>query len=262
MKYPNILYPGNTKTLKDLRWFGNVIEGYYPEYNFPNTINIKYLNTEEETISKDDNWNYTINNYSFRGDWNLDTNRKQIGFFGCSFTLGQGVKDNETFPSIVEQHYQNVSSLNFGVTGASAQRIAKLISAASKVLNFDVVVITLPSANRLSMIHKAGMLTDLLPYSTEYQPLLKVFDQQDLNMIVSDAVHWINAELKNTNILWSSWCDETYKILCDTIDSDNVLPMFPDNDSKARDNQHPSVTVHKLYAHEIIKRMEKLNWNI
>lgn len=45
-----------------------------------------------------------------------DTSTK-IYFFGCSYTYGMGVNDNETFPALVQKELPNSQVKNFGVPG-------------------------------------------------------------------------------------------------------------------------------------------------
>jgi hypothetical protein len=256
MKYNQILYPSKSSTLDDLIYFSNW-GMIFPTHQ----SNPVYLDDEEKYASVDnlnDNWTYSINKYGFRGSWPLDPTKKKIGFFGCSFTLGQGVEEKYTFPYLVEQHYnQKIESLNFGTSGASVQRIAKIISALSNIIKFETVVITLPPTSRLSYIHKVGMLSDLLPsaISSKEQSLYNILTQNDFDMYAVDAIQWITAELKGTNILWSSWCPNTYKILQEFADEKLLLPPFPLNDKKARDNRHPGKNCHELYSKMITEKL-------
>lgn len=272
MKYPKILYPSNSTHLKDLIWFGN-LNTYYPNFELTDSVSVKFMDEEEKYSSEDNiklnpilhDWNYEINTSGFRGKWDLNSDVIKIGFFGCSITLGQGVVENDIFSSVVEQYYiDKVQSLNFGTTGASIQRVAKIISASSNLIDFDVGVITLPPSTRFAFIdHSAGMLTDLLPdqqNSLEYKSLYNILTQDDFDMYACDAIQWMKAELKGKKILYSSWCPYVYEILKNLVDKENLLPLFPMNDNCARDNIHPSSACHKIYAEYIIQRLDDLNW--
>jgi hypothetical protein len=60
---------------------------------------------------------------------NPDQRNKFIAFFGCSFTFGEGVNDNETLPFYVGQIASDYMPYNYGVMGYGAQgMLAKLES--------------------------------------------------------------------------------------------------------------------------------------
>jgi hypothetical protein len=46
-----------------------------------------------------------------------DSSTQKVYFFGCSYTYGMGVNDNENFPALVQQKYLNLKVKNFGVPG-------------------------------------------------------------------------------------------------------------------------------------------------
>ena len=272
MKHPKILYPSSSINLKDLIWFGN-LNAYYPNFELTNNVSVKFMDEDEKYSSEANiklnptlhDWNYEINTSGFRGKWDLNSDVIKIGFFGCSITLGQGVVEHDIFSSVVEQYYtDNVKSLNFGTTGASIQRVAKIISASSNLIDFDIIVITLPPSTRFAFIkHDVGMLTDLLPDQQnlpEYKSLYNILTQDDFDMYACDAIQWIKAELRGKKILYSSWCPYTYEILKNLVDKEQLLPLFPMNDTRARDSMHPSSVCHKSYAEYIIQRLDDLNW--
>jgi hypothetical protein len=59
---------------------------------------------------------YTIGSDGFRVADNPDA-RNRVNFFGCSFTFGEGLNDNETLPYLVSKTMEGVSSKNFGFHG-------------------------------------------------------------------------------------------------------------------------------------------------
>lgn len=64
---------------------------------------------------------YTVNSYGFRADCFKKTKesaKKKVMFLGCSFTFGIGVRDNETFASIISKELDAVN-WNMGVGGSS-----------------------------------------------------------------------------------------------------------------------------------------------
>jgi lysophospholipase L1-like esterase len=102
-----------------------------------------YFNKKNEVIG-------TINSMGFRGtDKNFEKQNSiiRIAFLGDSFTLGIGVKDEDTlsekFKKALLQRYGNIETLNFGLSGSSTSDQIKLLE--EYVISFkpDVVVIVL-----------------------------------------------------------------------------------------------------------------------
>lgn len=59
----------------------------------------------------------TIGEDGFRTTPSAKKGLSRINFFGCSFTYGYGLNDDETFPYYVAQKIENISVKNFGFTG-------------------------------------------------------------------------------------------------------------------------------------------------
>jgi hypothetical protein len=52
---------------------------------------------------------------------------KRINFFGCSFTFGEGVNDDETFPYYVQQQIEGSVARNFGFHGYGLQQALAIL---------------------------------------------------------------------------------------------------------------------------------------
>lgn len=228
---------------------------------------VRYMSSGEQETSKilKDDWDYYINHFGYRGSWRLEKDTKKIGFFGCSCTFGIGMHHNYIFPNLIERHYgsSSIESLNMGLPGASIQRVAKLFSAANRIIDFDIVVLTLPSSSRFLISNADNGMADIIAGSN--QPSLHkvnkfiygTFGQNSLDMYFIDYVHWIKAELKSTQrVLWSSWCRDTYILLQKIINKEDLAPIWQFVD-KARDN-HPGILSHKNYATHIVDKIGKL----
>ena len=123
-------------------------------YTYPDNPR-KYFNEKNEVSG-------TINAKGFRGldrAFEKANGITRIAFFGDSFTLGMGVKDNDTLPISFERAIQskhpNTQVLNFGVSGTSTKEQIKLLE--EYVIKFkpDVVVIVvfLNDADRTGTIN-------------------------------------------------------------------------------------------------------------
>lgn len=103
----------------------------------------------------------TINSKGFRGqdtDFVKENGKVRVAFLGDSFTLGIGVKDEDTLPYRVEmelkKHDRNIEVLNFGVSGHDPAAEVRLLE--QYVLKFDpdivVIVLFLNDADRTATI--------------------------------------------------------------------------------------------------------------
>ncbi len=122
-------------------------------YHYPDNPR-GYFNDENEVSG-------TINAKGFRGSdkaFKKTNGITRIAFLGDSFTLGVGVKDNDTLPASFEHairsKYPNTEVLNFGVSGSSTERQIKLLEEYVIAFEPDIVVIVLflNDANRTGTI--------------------------------------------------------------------------------------------------------------
>jgi hypothetical protein len=71
---------------------------------------------------------YSIGQDGFRITPSGGSNVKpRINFFGCSYTFGEGLNDNETLPYFVRQRLKNVSVRNFGFHGWGAHQALAIL---------------------------------------------------------------------------------------------------------------------------------------
>lgn len=268
----NLPNPSNIKSIDDFIQlnYNNLPPEYFPTNR--EITRLKYMSKfEGENSKKDPNnktydWEYTVNKYGFRDIWRFEPNTKRIGFFGCSCTFGVGVDSRTTFVKLVESHYgpSNVECFNMGLPGAGTQRIAKLVSASQRLLNFDAVVLTLPTSSRFLMLNQHNLMIDFVPgfirsdFEAEEKFIYGKFGQNNLDMYFIDYVHWIQAELKSVKkVFWSTWCQDSYKLLKTIIDKESLLPHFNFVDH-GRDI-HPGIKSHYLYSKNIINALGNLN---
>ena len=228
--------------------------------------NLKYCCSWEEknTVTKDNTFDYYINEYAFRDQVKNLEHTKKIGFFGCSVTFGLGLDSNNIFPTLVEQHLgKNFESINLGVTGASVVRIARILSKSLKLFNFSTVIITLPPYERFSITSPDGSLVDIHPsgnsYTAAHTAFYRGFNNNTRHALFCDNISWMIAEIENAGVtaLWSSWDDATYDVLTKKIDNDNLLPMFNRHTRvMARDGLHPGPEAHLQFSDVIVKRIK------
>lgn len=254
-------------TLRDLSKFGVPFQFEWTEENKNNGYMYKpFINLKEEKIVKPGDWQYKINLYNFREPWNFNSKQKKIGFFGCSFTFGEGIEYENTFVKIASKEL-DMNPFNFGIGGSSIQRIARTFSAALKVIALDCIVVTLPHWSRQMYVDSHGKIINLIPYwphssfTDINNQLLKV--KEDYYIVQSISfISWIYdlAIERNIKLVLSSWDSELNK-LCKNLYPNLTIDTFPIIDDKcARDKMHPGEKSHKAHAEQIVNKVNEFTF--
>jgi len=263
------LTPANVNTLEDLKPFGaldlKIFNQVIKEQSIP-PYQIKILQPRESKFWKKNPWQYTINEYNFRDVWDFEDTRKRIGFFGCSFTAGEGIESSDLHVNIVAKHF-NLNVFNFGAGGASIERVARTFSAVNGLLDLDYAVVTLPTWYRQLHIDELGNMVNLIPswICQGYKKLGRIMTSLDEDYYAIRAasnINWIYdiAKHKGIKILFSSW-DHTTNEFCKHIATDYTINPFPNiDDKKARDRLHPGVKSQQAHADQIIKGINDRAW--
>ncbi len=218
------------------------------------------------------NFDYYFNKLGFRASDDIPSNI-DIGAFGCSFTAGLGLPDNYLWHKLLATELQ-LTSLNFGVSGASVKSIADLFLIASKHIQMKHAVFLLPSYNRMQIgikHMKKDMLTNLslIPglrselaysYGVDVEMLYKCIPNDEQiktfknDMCLLDYV----AKHRNTKIYLSSWDGETYDLLKNlNLKNSTILPLWSSKSKEqaesdlARDKKHPGPLHHIQWANAV-----------
>ena len=261
----NILFPHEASDLHSLAKYST---------NCPNPIldseEAEFLYLSEYEKSKSDptqNWTYRINKYGFRGNLTITPDIKNVGIFGCSVTLGTGVEEKNTFASLVNDQLE-MNVINLGVQGSSIQRIAKLIAASIRVIDFDSVVITLPNIIRFIVSDDDDRLICINPtlvhlhVEKKYKAVYGTFSDSDFLYYASDSIQWIISELKCKNIkaYWGSWYPATTDLLKRFLPVNAILPHMRHVDV-ARDGAHHGIISHRVHANNIVNKYREDGYN-
>lgn len=240
----------------------------YPEYDnihtFPKEPGYyQFINEAEKHRSilnyPDYDFKYYLNNIGFRGVYPNKDDDNIIGFFGCSFTFGEGLPEEKNFPYLISKHL-NKRCLNLGLQGANAHHTSLIFSAASNIWNIDTAVITLPNWGRFSYVDKYNQLVPIMP-TLNYKiseiervrtTLVNNFSDQYLLSITKDAITTILAisKLKNIKLILSSWDGETRYLITTLL---GIVPEF-NHDSKnvARCPYHPGEDAVNTYTKNVL----------
>lgn len=231
-------------------------------------IELKFVNQseEEQLKGKEDQWSYYLNRYNFRNKWNFNDTRKKIGFFGCSFTFGEGIHNDDTFVDIVSKKC-NLNPFNLGVGGAGIERVARTFSAAVRVIDFDFAVVTLPAWHRQLHVDELGQMINIIPGwpHSGFEKINELLTKADEDFYINHAISYITwivdvAQSHNIKILLSSW-DHPTNELTKILYPDITLKPFPNIDDKcARDKMHPGTKSQKEHAKQIIEAFNDKTW--
>jgi hypothetical protein len=244
--------------------------GHVGDERFPTVSGeYKYLSEAEKKRSRDyKDFTYTINEIGCRGDLSLD---KSIAFFGCSFTFGEGVAEEEIFPYLVSNNL-NTPYINLGCIGYSIPQIAHLFHASLKVFDFDTVVITLPSAFRFHYVTRDEMYWPVFPnqdrdnieHETIRKKVYPLLSEEYLLHQAKDYIIYMQtcADLYSKKIIWGTWDYNVQSLLngifgnCTKFEFDSDESKQLQGDFIARDNMHPGIIQHSKYSERIVKAIQ------
>ena len=215
----------------------------------------------EDTTS----WKYYINEYGFRGEFDLESDKPKLGVFGDSFSFAQGVDWKDSWGTILANG-MGWNQFNFGYCGASQEVVVRTFMAATKIIDFDYAVVVLPHWTR------TGILAEWENKTLSYRAVMPHFpsnyiDRQDQENLVTmsdmfyksktlmmvDMILWI-AKTKNINIVVTSWDIPVWNWLNNMYDRERTIcQVFPNLDNKkARDGQHPGNLSHNTFGNYLI----------
>lgn len=253
------LSSANKNNIHDLVDFHEFIK-YSKEYKTKQEFTCgPFEGSDEWNLLKDSGTQYNINQYGFRGKWDLSKSRKvRIGVFGDSCTFGVGVDEKDTYVSLLQNMFPSYAVFNFGMIGSSIDNIAKCYSVAERIIGFDYALMLLPDYSRFCwpQYEKEWQHTNMIlgsgldPNNKDHTKYVENYWQELEIHRTINYLNWINDIATDSRILsmWS-WSKETNNII------QKVLPKrFANINSKvvekdhARDHQHPGPKTHREIA--------------
>jgi len=212
-------------------------------------------------------WEYYINEYGYRGKWNLETEKPRIGFLGCSNTFGIGVQEHQIFANLVSDEFKDYEFYNLGLPSASIERISHVFSLAAPLLKLDIAIFSLPTFGRSCFVMPEG-IRDYIPGHVG-GPFNKKFSNHFLNLMNEKTLDFraftlidyiiTIARLHNVRIFFNTWEPLDNKKLLKSYPTEMQFPGLSTTDL-ARDRLHPGPRTHREYADIIINFLkEKLD---
>lgn len=221
---------------------------------------------------------YNLNDKAFR-TYNLPLNEKKIFCFGCSCTFGLGLSDDETWPYIISNKFDNKLNIeNFGTIGASSDTIARFVYQLRK-LNPVGVIILFPSIFRKEYTTEEGKVLNFNVRSTSkninihedyykksgeaYNGYLSLLNNNESFFNFIKNFNFISLLLKDIPFAWGSLCPtlhEQENILEKYISTKNMISLkllkkLPNK--YARDGEHYSYNYNEFIAdkfYDVIKK--------
>jgi hypothetical protein len=257
---------------------------YYVNTVFPNRL--KYTDKYEQANSinaalngrtqyKEDDVNYAINNYGFRGKWELgDQSKPSMAAFGCSFTFGIGIADQDLFINRLAARFK-CRAFNFGVPGGSIGKATRYYALSSEYHHFDYVIFLLPQVGRIELPNTSDKYSptwDVIPnWTSTHAPddrrRKALYTALDDNFFEYLALANINtciqiAKRHGTRIFFSSWDPPTYDLIYDYLGKDSryLLPWFElanTETTMARDGLHSGPDSHKRFFEKSVAYLLK-----
>jgi hypothetical protein len=273
-----LISTNNIKKLEDIRVYGH----YHRLSDFlsllndsPDGFEIPVTNQSEMLLAQngelEEDWQYFINPYNFRGKWNLDTDKKiKIACFGDSFTFGDGIKQEDTYIERIREMIPAAELYNVGRGGASFERVVRTFAAFVKCVDIDIAVFTFPHIHREFFIDDSALAVDLIPNphqkNAHWNYMLPFFELHEnyQKTKLSFGVNYIFdiSDILGIKVLFTSWDTPTYGLLKICAPEHTANKIFPNNlDNKmARDKQHPGPKSQLRHAKHIRKEIYDRAW--
>ncbi len=255
---------------QDLRAWSNATN--WEPNQFPQTEGWhKWLNQIEVGMSNPGwpDFSYYINDIGFRDRYPKTKSKRVVGFFGCSFTFGQGLPTQETFPYLIAQDL-GLPYLNLGMCGFGHHMIAQTFLAAVQLWNLEYAVITFPNIERFNYVTTEDLVWPVHPHNdhqTEehrnvHRAVWKYFSPNNhLHQFKDSVVHIIQtARQYGVKLLFGTWGGAMPgNIIKRLTDYDLTYFVYSFNDGKdlSRDRAHPGKMQHIDYALKISKRIQQ-----
>lgn len=246
-------------------------------HDFEETQSIKAFNQGLTDYDPYNTFEYLINNYGFRGANEPIFDKKNISFFGCSFTFGVGLPEEDHFINMISKEMQ-INSLNFGIPGGSASRIARAFFLLSNYQKIDLAVFNMPHLGRIEypVDHNSGdpiLVNVVINYkhlSPEEEVIRsKLSDALSDEYLTYDFLRNISlietvAKLRNIKTVFTSWDIPVHNLLSTYFKDDQtkLLPWFQfaeyKTDKKARDGLHPGIQSSINFTNRSVPYIKKL----
>lgn len=187
---------------------------------------------------------YCINSQGFRGK-DFDSTVNNIVTLGCSFTIGVGLRESETWPYLLGSRLgQHVHNIAWG--GWSADTLFRMAQYWIPQLRPALVVMLAPGAARLELATDTEQYENITPSDSI------LHDNYLRNWFANQQNHDLN-QLKNTLAIEMICTQANAKFMCYSQDTEMAGRMWTNPTNVARDNLHCGTETHVTFVEKILK---------
>lgn len=228
---------------------------------------------------------YRVSRLGYRLMNPLDTIKRGVGFFGCSITYGIGVPDDILFTNLLQEKV-GYPVHNFGIPGASIQKIAKSFVSVNNFYKLEKAIFILPALQRFEHIGEEEVKGRKQIFSESYIPSFNPVNasRRDVFEAVYGTFHELsffdeyvklaalirtNAALNGTEVHFYTW-DYRVQQLVERFKVEDLTKIklinFPENEDRfqgkpafdfARDGLHPGPRSQKAMYKALLPALEK-----
>jgi hypothetical protein len=186
---------------------------------------IHRIGSSEEIYNEEVYFNYKLNSDGFRSQHFKKLNKEDINilYAGCSFTFGEGLPEEYTYPYKLSEKIKNlfpkknVQSFNVGRGGSSIHEIVRMcFSFFENYGNPDYLFITLPDVDRMiTFIDQEHRYIKMIPTADNFgfkgnKQVMKIMDsfiRENNWLIYHDLMKMLEAycETNKIKLIWDSW---------------------------------------------------------
>lgn len=249
----------------------------YPEkfgmFQQKNNLYLKDVDKQTNILSLNGVWNLKLPLFNIKGISTLDKNRYRdpledcdVACFGCSFTHGSHLLQEETWPSLLGKTL-NKKINNYGIPGSSNQEILANALEYSKKYKTKDVVLLLTHVCRFQLFlpetkevinwlldvkkYKSNVIDQLSKDLIMYGEDLIVLGSQIPTML--DIINSIGKNIKG-KVFLSSWIRDQYDVFSEIKGiKERLLPYFEQSKefTNALDGTHPGPDHYKQWVEKI-----------
>ena len=231
----------------------------------PKSEKVKWISTDcyenfiknQPTNYTEDSITYDFNSHGFRTrEFELNSDKKNVLFLGCSHTMGVGLRGTEVWTYHVSQIFNEMeyNCYNLGIGGASGDTVARLLTNSINYIHPTIVFIFWPALGRFERYYQKQLTASLTNEHLSKQT-------RDIVEIYGDA-HCYNLYRKNRLIV--DLLKQLYNFKVVTLDSTIVTSEIigkkyaPEQVRIARDCQHWSPMIHQDIADLMIQQYKEM----
>ena len=236
----------------------------------------KFDKSPHASISAND-VEYRFNQHGYRCDNFNNKNGLKIVSIGCSWTMGEGLPFENTYPEYFRMKIQNEAGIpcinwNLGLSGVSNDYICRTLVFAMEILKPDIVIVCFTSPSRREYISVDGKLYNLYNKIGElrglnrkdnaiikhYYGMTSAFQDQ-LNFFMNYKFIENLMEFHKTKWLFSSIysgriIEQNMNQIHYALDMEKFVAEGIKCDDFARDKVHPGVVSMKIFADALYRK--------